>query len=121
MASIKTLDDVNIGDTITLDLDPAPEPLSGYHPPQQMVFCDFYPAGDTQFDQLRDAIDRLHLNDASFTYAPQSSEALGFGFRCGFLGMLHMDIIQERLEREGKDPDYPDGSDRDVRSGVDKR
>ena len=102
VASIKTLDDVNIGDTITLDLDPASEPLPGYQPPQQMVFCDFYPAGDTQFDQLRDAIDRLHLNDASFTYAPQSSEALGFGFRCGFLGMLHMDIIQERLEREGK-------------------
>ncbi len=102
VASIKTLDDVNIGDTITLDLDPADEPLPGYQQPQQMVFCDFYPAGDTQFDELRDAIDRLHLNDASFTYAPQSSDALGFGFRCGFLGMLHMEIVQERIEREGR-------------------
>ena len=102
VASIKTLDDVNIGDTITLDARPAPEALPGYRVPQQMVFCDFYPTGDTQFDQLRDAIDRLHLNDASFTYAPQSSEALGFGFRCGFLGMLHMDIVQERIERESQ-------------------
>ncbi|MFA9479898.1 translation elongation factor 4 [Phycisphaerales bacterium AB-hyl4] len=101
VANIKTLDDVNIGDTITRDTDPAPEPLPGYREPQQMVFCDFYPSGDTKFDELRDAIDRLHLNDASFTYQPTSSEALGFGFRCGFLGMLHMDIIQERLEREG--------------------
>ena len=102
VAAIKTLDDVHIGDTMTLDRDPAEGALPGYRPPQQMVFCDFYPAGDTQFDQLRDAISRLHLNDASFTFAPQSSEALGFGFRCGFLGMLHMDIIQERLEREGR-------------------
>ncbi len=101
VAAIKTLADVNIGDTITLDAHPAEKPLAGYREPQQMVFCDFYPSGDTQFEQLRDAIDRLHLNDASFTYAPQSSEALGFGFRCGFLGMLHMEIIQERLEREG--------------------
>ena len=102
VAAIKALDDVNIGDTITLDHDPADVQLPGYQPPQQMVFCDFYPAGDTQFDQLRDAIARLHLNDASFTFAPQSSDALGFGFRCGFLGMLHMEIIQERVEREGK-------------------
>lgn len=101
VANIKTLDDVNIGDTITLDLHPADEPLPGYREPQQMVYCDFYPTGDTHFDDLRDAIDRLHLNDASFTYEPSSSDALGFGFRCGFLGMLHMDIIQERLEREG--------------------
>src|SRR5690606_25451298 len=63
-------------------------------------YCDFYPTGDTQFDELREAMARLHVNDASFTYEPTSSEALGFGFRCGFLGMLHMDIIQERLERE---------------------
>ena len=102
VAAIKTLGDVNIGDTVTLDAHRAADPLPGYQPPQQMVFCDFYPTGDTEFDQLRDAIERLHLNDASFIYAPQSSEALGFGFRCGFLGMLHMDIIQERLEREGK-------------------
>ncbi|MAX27733.1 MAG: elongation factor 4 [Phycisphaeraceae bacterium] len=102
VASIKSLDDVNIGDTITLDLYPADEPLPGYQEPQQMVFCDFYPAGDTQFEVLRDAIERLRLNDASFTFQPNHSDALGFGFRCGFLGMLHMEIIQERLEREGK-------------------
>ena len=102
VANIKTLDDVNIGDTITRELDPADEPLPGYKEPMPMVFCDFYPSGDTEFDELRDAISRLHINDASFTYQPTSSEALGFGFRCGFLGMLHMDIIQERLEREGK-------------------
>ncbi len=101
VAAIKTLDDVSIGDTITLDAHPAATALPGYKEPQRMVFCDFYPVGETSFDQLRDAIERLHLNDASFTYAPQNSDALGFGFRCGFLGMLHMDIIQERLEREG--------------------
>ena len=102
VAAIKTLQDVNIGDTITLDVSPADAALPGYREPQPMVFCDFYPTGDTDFEDLRDAIDRLHLNDASFTFAPQNSDALGFGFRCGFLGMLHMDIIQERLEREGK-------------------
>ena len=102
VAAIKTLDDVNIGDTITLDTDPAVEALPGYQEPQPMVYCDFYPTGDTLFDELRDAMGRLHLNDASFTYEPTSSEALGFGFRCGFLGMLHMDIIQERLERESE-------------------
>ncbi len=101
VAAIKTLDDVSIGDTITLDAHPAEAALPGYKEPQRMVFCDFYPVGETSFDQLRDAIERLHLNDASFTYSPQNSDALGFGFRCGFLGMLHMDIIQERLEREG--------------------
>ena len=101
VAAIKTLEDVNIGDTITLDAHPASEALAGYQEPQRMVFCDFYPAGETQFDQLRIAIEKLRLNDASFSFAPQSSDALGFGFRCGFLGMLHMDIIQERLEREG--------------------
>ncbi|MFN3166522.1 MAG: translation elongation factor 4 [Phycisphaeraceae bacterium] len=101
VASIKTLEDVNIGDTITLDAHPADQPLPGYQEPQPMVFCDFYPSGDTQFDDLREAIGKLHVNDASFTYEPTNSEALGSGFRCGFLGMLHMDIIQERLEREG--------------------
>jgi GTP-binding protein LepA len=99
-AQIKTLEDVNIGDTITQEANPAANPLPGYQEPHQMVFCDFYPAGQTTFDDLRDAIDRLHVNDSSFTYQPASSEALGFGFRCGFLGMLHMNITQERLERE---------------------
>jgi len=102
VAAIKSIDDVNIGDTITLESVPASQPLPGYREPQQMVFCDFYPAADTQFDELRDAVERLRLNDASFTFVAQSSDALGFGFRCGFLGMLHMDIIQERLEREAQ-------------------
>ncbi|XAL98260.1 translation elongation factor 4 [Phycisphaeraceae bacterium D3-23] len=100
VAAIKTLDDVNIGDTITLDTNPADAPLPGYQEPQAMVFCDFYPSGNTQFDELREAIAKLHINDASFSFEPTNSEALGSGFRCGFLGMLHMDIIQERLERE---------------------
>ena len=100
VAAIKTLEDVNIGDTITLDAHVADEPLPGYQEPVPMVFCDFYPTGETQFDELRDAIARLHVNDASFTFEPSSSEALGSGFRCGFLGLLHMNIIQERLERE---------------------
>ena len=105
IAAIKTLGDVRIGDTITSDLHPAAEPLEGYEPPKQMVFCDFYPATTEKkgndFELLREAIEKLSLNDASFTYHPVHSEALGFGFRCGFLGLLHMDIIQERLDREG--------------------
>ncbi len=104
VANIKTLGDVRVGDTITIDHDPAEEALSGYAPPQQMVFCDFYPATTDKpgsgFEELRDGMERLSLNDASFTFQPVHSEALGFGFRCGFLGLLHMDIIQERLERE---------------------
>ena len=100
MASIKTLADVIVGDTITAAMRPAAEPLPGYEPPQQMVFCDFYPAGGEEYSALRDALNRLSLNDASFSYTPETSEALGFGFRCGFLGLLHMDIVQERLERE---------------------
>src|SRR5690606_9722189 len=101
VAAIRKLDDINIRDTVTRDYAPAAEPLPGYQEPQPMVFCDFYPSGDSHFDDLREAVSRLHINYASFTYQPASSEALGFGFRCGFLGMLHMDIIQERLEREG--------------------
>lgn len=100
VAAIKNLHDVRIGDTVTDALTPAAEALPGYKPIQQMVFCDFYPSGKTQYDELRDAMDRLQLNDSSFTFAPESSDALGFGFRCGFLGLLHMEIIQERLERE---------------------
>ncbi len=105
IASIKALDDVRIGDTITNETHPAAEPLPGYEEPMRMVFCEFYPASSggkgAEFETLRNAIGRLHLNDASFTYEPHHSDALGFGFRCGFLGMLHMQIIQERLEREG--------------------
>ncbi|MHC5113248.1 MAG: translation elongation factor 4 [Planctomycetota bacterium] len=108
VAAIKTLDDVRVGDTITRDFDPADEALPGYEEPKQMVFCDFYPATASadagrkgEYEALREAIEKLHLNDASFTYAAQHSEALGFGFRCGFLGLLHMEIVQERLEREG--------------------
>ncbi len=100
VASIKTLEDVHIGDTITLDLQRATQALPGYQEPAPMVYCDFYPSGDTQFDELRTAIAKLRINDASFTFEPTNSEALGPGFRCGFLGLLHMDIIQERLERE---------------------
>src|SRR5881227_1404144 len=100
VAAIKDLHDVRIGDTVTDAQSPAAEALPGYKPIQQMVFCDFYPGGKTQYDELRDAMDRLQLNDSSFTFQPESSDALGFGFRCGFLGLLHMEIIQERLERE---------------------
>ncbi|MFN7614523.1 MAG: GTP-binding protein, partial [Phycisphaerae bacterium] len=106
VAAIRSLKDVRIGDTITLDMHPAEEALAGYQPPRQVVFCDFYPAtseegGGSDFEELRDAVEKLSLNDSSFTFAPVHSEALGFGYRCGFLGLLHMDIIQERLEREG--------------------
>ncbi len=107
VAAIKTLDDVRVGDTITLEHDPAAEPLPGYEEPKQMVYCDFYPAtaaGDGKkgdYEDLREAMEKLHLNDASFTYDTTHSDALGFGFRCGFLGLLHMEIVQERIEREG--------------------
>jgi len=106
VAAIKALSDVRVGDTITRDLDAAAEPLPGYKEPTQMVFCDFYPASGAggkgaEFEGLRDAVDKLSLNDASFTYQTVHSDALGFGFRCGFLGLLHMEIVQERLEREG--------------------
>jgi len=100
VAAIKDLHDVRVGDTVTDGLHPATEQLPGYKPIQQMVYCDFYPGGKTQYQDLRDAMDRLQLNDSSFSFAPESSDALGFGFRCGFLGLLHMEIIQERLERE---------------------
>lgn len=100
VAAIKDLHDIRIGDTVTDALAPARQALPGYRPIQQMVFCDFYPSGKTQYQDLRDAMERLQLNDASFSFQPESSDALGFGFRCGFLGLLHMEIIQERLERE---------------------
>jgi len=106
VAAIKSLSDVRVGDTMTSDVDPAEEALPGYEEPRQMVFCDFFPAttgeGKGQdFETLREGMEKLSLNDSSFTYQPVHSDALGFGFRCGFLGLLHMDIIQERLEREG--------------------
>ncbi|NOX58295.1 MAG: elongation factor 4 [Planctomycetes bacterium] len=100
LASIKTIADVNIGDTVTLAHDPTDRPLPGYQAPQQMVFCDFFPGPGTETPELRDAFEKLWLNDSSFTYEKTSSDALGIGFRCGFLGLLHMKIIQERLERE---------------------
>jgi GTP-binding protein LepA len=100
VGSIKNLAAVNIGDTITLASDPASGALPGYKAPQQMVFCDFYPGPATETEDLREAMEKLWLNDCSFTYQPATSDALGIGFRCGFLGLLHMRIIQERLERE---------------------
>lgn len=100
VAGIKTLADVNIGDTITHSSHPTDNPLPGYEAPQQMVFCDFFPGVGTATNQLREAMEKLWLTDSSFTYATVGSDALGIGFRCGFLGLLHMKIIQERLERE---------------------
>jgi len=100
VANIRNLTDVTVGDTITLETDPADEPLPGYQKPMQMVFSDFYPGNNTDYPKLRQAFDKLAMNDSSFSFAAQSSPALGFGFRCGFLGLLHMEIVQERLERE---------------------
>ncbi len=100
IANIKSIADVNIGDTVTDAVHPAPTPLPGYKQPMQMVFSDFYPTDSSEYPKMRLAFDKLALNDSSFTYIPQNSPALGFGFRCGFLGLLHMEIIQERLERE---------------------
>jgi len=100
VASIRALQDVTVGDTITDAVHPAPAALPGYQPPQHTVFCDFYPSSGEHYGALREALEKLSLNDASFTYVPQHSDALGPGYRCGFLGLLHMDIVQERLERE---------------------
>ena len=100
LASIKTIADVNIGDTVTHANNPSDRALPGYQAPQQMVFCDFFPGPGTETPELREAFEQLWLNDSSFTYETTTSDALGIGFRCGFLGLLHMKIIQERLERE---------------------
>ena len=99
-ASIKTVSDTRVGDTVTGAENPAAEPLQGYKEVQPMVFAGVYPANDSKYPELRDALEKLKLNDASLSYEPESSVALGFGFRCGFLGLLHMEIIQLRLERE---------------------
>lgn len=99
-ATIKDIKDVFPGETITLFDNPTPVPLPGYRKINPMVFCGLYPVESKKYQDLKDALDKLSLNDASLTYEPESSKALGFGFRCGFLGLLHMDVIQERLERE---------------------
>ncbi|MSQ97453.1 MAG: elongation factor 4 [Gemmataceae bacterium] len=100
VAQIKTLSDVHVGDTVTEALRPATEALAGYKEPKPMVFSGLYPVNNHEFEDLREALGKLKLNDSSFTYAPENSEGLGFGFRCGFLGMLHREIIQQRLERD---------------------
>ena len=100
MASIKTVQDTSVGDTVTLSENPATEPLPGYKKVNPMVFCGIYPADGSKYGDLREALEKLQLNDASLTFEPENSTALGFGYRCGFLGLLHMEIIQERLERE---------------------
>jgi GTP-binding protein LepA len=100
MAGIKEVKETRMGDTITADERPASEPLAGFKPMKPMVFSGLYPTDATEYQGLRDALDKLQLNDSSFTFEPETSQALGFGFRCGFLGLLHMDIVRERLERE---------------------
>ncbi len=99
---LKVVRECEVGDTITHDEHPALHPLPGYRPVKPMVFASFYPVNSDEYPELRDALERLRLNDAALVFEPESSEALGFGFRCGFLGLLHMEIIQERLEREYK-------------------
>jgi len=99
-AQIKQVADTKVGDTITDERKGTPTPLPGFKPAQQVVFCGLFPVDAARFEELRDALAKLHLNDASFTYETESSAALGFGFRCGFLGLLHLEIVRERLERE---------------------
>ncbi|MDD2469386.1 MAG: translation elongation factor 4 [Bacilli bacterium] len=101
-ASIKDISDVRVGDTITLKANPCTEPLQGYKPMKPMVFCGLYPIDSSKYVDLREALEKLKLNDAALTFESETSVSLGFGFRCGFLGLLHMEIIQERIEREFK-------------------
>lgn len=102
VASIKNVRDTAVGDTVTCATNPAPEPLPGYKKVQQMVFCGLYPADSAKYNDLREALEKLQINDAALSFEAETSKALGFGFRCGFLGLLHYEIIQERLEREFK-------------------
>jgi GTP-binding protein LepA len=97
---LKNVREAQVGDTVTTAAHPASQPLPGYQPAKSLVFAGIYPVSGEDYPLLREALEKLHLNDASFTYEPESSVALGFGFRCGFLGLLHMEIVQERLERE---------------------
>src|SRR5262249_51195915 len=99
-AAIKDIHDIKIGDTVTHASRPAPQALAGFKEVKPMVFCGIYPTDSAEYENLRFSLEKLRLNDASFQYEPETSLALGFGFRCGFLGLLHMEIIQERLERE---------------------
>ncbi len=99
-ASVKTISDLHVGDTITLTKNPASEPLPGYKKANSMVYCGIYPADGSEYELLKEALEKLKLNDASLSYEPETSAALGFGFRCGFLGLLHLEIIIERLDRE---------------------
>ena len=99
-ASVKTVSDLNVGDTITLKNKPAKEPLPGYKKANSMVYCGIYPMDGSEYEPLKDALEKLKLNDAALNYEPETSAALGFGFRCGFLGLLHLEIVIERLERE---------------------
>lgn len=101
-ASIKTVGEARVGDTVTDANRPCDEALPGYRKATPMVFCGLYPVENTDYDNLRDALEKLQLNDAALLFEPETSTALGFGFRCGFLGLLHMDVIKERLEREFK-------------------
>ncbi len=100
MASIRTLSDVHIGDTVTEAARPSTNPLPGYKEPKPMVYSGFYPVNNNDFEELREALAKLQLNDSSFSFQPENSEGLGFGFRCGFLGMLHREVIQQRIERD---------------------
>ncbi|HTQ39812.1 MAG TPA: translation elongation factor 4 [Pirellulales bacterium] len=100
ICNIKDIKDIHIGDTVTVPGDNAAPALPGYRPPQRMVYCGLYPSDGENFEELRDALGKLAINDPSFEFTPETSEALGFGFRCGFLGLLHMEIIQQRLEQE---------------------
>ncbi len=100
VAGIKNVGDTRVGDTVTDAKNPTPEPLPGYRKINPMVFCGLYPIETSDYNDLREALEKLQLNDASLSFEPETSTALGFGFRCGFLGLLHMEIIQERIERE---------------------